>query len=143
MTNADNRHLLPVKYIGKKPQKVDNVANTGLIWTPGQIHFLPPMVAQKLSAVKDVWQIVDDATVDQDPANIGLVVTQVDPDVSEHDDPNPRTFDLPNLEGMTRADISQYAESNFNTKLPANAKKEEMIAQIVTLANSRAAGEIE
>ena len=116
MTNADNRHLLPVKYIGKKQQKVDNVANTGLIWTPGQIHFLPPLVAQKLSAVKDVWEVVDDATVDQD---------------------------LPNLACMTRADISEYAESNFNTKLPANAKKEEMIAQIVTLANSRAAGELE
>ena len=37
---------VPVEYVGKKAVKRDNVANTGLEWTPGQVHIVPPLVAQ-------------------------------------------------------------------------------------------------
>ena len=152
MSNAEQRALVPVQYIGKKREKEDNVAGTGLVWTPGQIHFVPPLVAQKLARHPDVWKVVDDATVDEDPAKIGLVVTDSDTQITQpptkegekkQPEQPPQTFDLPNLQGMTRPDIAEFVSRNFNTTLPANMKKEDMIAQAVNLANSRAAGEIQ
>ncbi len=152
MSNAEQRALVPVQYAGKKREKEDNVAGTGLVWAPGQIHFVPPLVAQKLARHPDVWKVVDDATVDEDPAKIGLVVTDSDTQIAQpptkegekkQTEQPPQTFDLPNLQGMTRPDIAEFVSRNFNTTLPANMKKEDMIAQAVNLANSRAAGEIQ
>ncbi|MDS1141718.1 hypothetical protein RE432_14850 [Pusillimonas sp. SM2304] len=146
---TDNRALVPVEYVGKKAEKTDNVAGTGLVWTPGQIHYVPPLMAQKLAKHPDVWRIAEDAAVDDDPARIGLVVTQTDAGLQstvvdeKKPEVTPQTFDLPNLQGMTRSDIAAYAAANFNTNIPANGKKEDMITQIVSLANSRAAGEIQ
>lgn len=147
MTQTDKRHLVPVKYIGKKKEKIDNVAGTGLAWSIGQIHYVPPLTAQKLSRVTDVWQIVDDQTIENDPAAVGLVLTETESEPNDEQPKEPdahlQTFDLPNLSGMTKPDIATYAQANFNVTLPATDKKEEMITQVVTLANSRAAGEIE
>jgi len=153
MSNVEDRALVPVQYVGKKREKVDNVAGTGLAWTPGQIHYVPPLMAQKLARHPDVWKVVDDATVDADPGRVGLVVTEPDtqtpastakePEGKKELEQPPQTFDLPNLQGMTRPDIADFVSRNFNTTLPANMKKEDMIAQAVNLANSRAAGEIQ
>lgn len=145
MNTTDQRALVPVQYVGKKPEKIDNVADTGLAWLPGQIHFVPPLTAQKLARYPDIWKIVDDATVEADPAAVGLVVTetQLDPPALTQIDLQAKTLDLPNLAGMVRADISTFAASQFNVQLPANMKKEDMIQQVVALSNSKAAGEIE
>lgn len=143
--------LVPVKYVGRKAEKQDNVAGTGLIWARGQVHYVPPLIAQKLVKHRDVWGVADED--DLDPAAVGLVVTSetLDPAATLTDEQKKEEgkkdevppIELPNLMGMTRPDLLSYAERTFNEKLPANMKKEDMVTQIVALANSRAAGEIQ
>jgi len=145
---------VPIQYVGKKAQKTDNVAGTGLTWTPGQVHIVPPLVAQKLARFADIWREVDPGTVDDDPSSVGMVVTDLSaansglagskptapagqPPKGEGEE---KTFDLPNLQGMTKADLQTYSASQFNHQLDASMKKEDMIQQIVSLANSGLAG---
>lgn len=45
-----------IQYHGPKPLKRDNVARTGLVWTPGQVHFVPDEAAQKLLAYPSIWK---------------------------------------------------------------------------------------
>ncbi len=47
-----------VKYIGNKVSKTDNVAATGLIWGPGQVHPVLDDVAAKLFSHPTVWKDV-------------------------------------------------------------------------------------
>ncbi|MNL75046.1 hypothetical protein D3C87_2007860 [compost metagenome] len=85
-----------------------------------------------------------------DPARVGLVVT---PDTGVSDavtvpgkksdqDEGRLPFGLPNLQGMTKGDLQTFSASQFNHQLDAGLKKDDMILQIVNLANSRAAGEL-
>ena len=49
-----------IVYIGNKEQKGDNVAHTGLIWTPGQIHTVEDeKKAEKLLEHSHVWADAD------------------------------------------------------------------------------------
>lgn len=45
-----------IQYHGPKVSKRDNVARTGLVWTPGQVHFVPDEAAQKLLAYPSIWK---------------------------------------------------------------------------------------
>jgi len=140
----DQANLVPVKYVGRKHEKRDNVAGTDLVWLHGQIHLVPPLIASKLKRHADVWCVVSYDEVDADPAAVGLVVTDdevpssVQQPVLDQEEDKPQSLDLPNLQGMTRADIVTYAMSQFQLQLPSYAKKEEMIQAVVSLANERA-----
>ncbi|MBN9403377.1 MAG: hypothetical protein J0I30_11285 [Burkholderiales bacterium] len=148
---------VPVQYIGRKARKTDNVASTGLEWTPGQIHIVPPLVAQKLTRFADIWREADQDAVNEDPSKVGIIIgdpaalansradeggqglaTGQQPPAGQQQDEQPQTFDLPNLQGMTKADLATYSASQFNHQLDGGMKKEDMIQAIVTLANSRA-----
>lgn len=49
-----------IVYIGRKEQKGDNVAGTGLVWASGQIHDVPDeKKAAKLLEHKHVWADAD------------------------------------------------------------------------------------
>jgi hypothetical protein len=48
---------VPVKYIGRKAVKYDNVCSTGLQWTPGQVIMVPREVAERLLRHPDVWVV--------------------------------------------------------------------------------------
>jgi len=137
---------VPIEYVGKKPNKVDNIANTGLTWTPGQIHIVPPLVALKLLVpdYADIWREADLQAMEEDPSRVGIVVETEHlemgkPETSQEPEQVPQTFDLPNLHGMTKSDLQTFSASQFNYQLASAMKKEDMINQIVTLANSRAA----
>ena len=47
-----------IQYHGPKPLKRDNVASTGLTWTPGQIHHVVDETARKLLAYSSIWREV-------------------------------------------------------------------------------------
>ena len=133
---------IPVRYVGKKARKLDNVAGTGVEWTPGQVHILPPLVAQKLVRFADIWREADPSEVEADPASLGMVVeTQTAESQIKPPEINQPTFDLPNLQGMTKTDLQTFAASQFNQQLDGRQSKEALVQQIVALANSRAAGE--
>jgi len=148
---------VPVEYVGKKAVKRDNVANTGLEWFPGQIHIVPPLVAQKLMRYADIWREADPDAVNEDPSKVGIIIGDPatlansragegaqgltagqQPPAGQQQDEQPQTFDLPNLQGMTKADLQAFSASQFNHQLDATMKKEDMVQAIVTLANSRA-----
>jgi hypothetical protein len=51
-----------IKYVGHKDRKVDNVAWTGLTWTPGQVHTVANVeTCQKLLKHSDCWALDDTA----------------------------------------------------------------------------------
>lgn len=50
-----------VQYIGHKHQKIDNVAGTGLAWTPQEVLPVPVSVASVLCQYPDVWRDVTEA----------------------------------------------------------------------------------
>lgn len=52
-----------ITYIGLKPTKTDNVANTGLTWAAGQAHEVASLDAcAKLLRHADVWAVADEDT---------------------------------------------------------------------------------
>ena len=52
-------NLVGIRYIGRKPQKTDNVADTGAVWQPGQVINFPMDVARKFLSHNNVWAMVD------------------------------------------------------------------------------------
>lgn len=49
-----------VEYIGSKPEKVDNVANTGLIWLgAGDVRAVPIEAWAKMSSHDGVWRLAE------------------------------------------------------------------------------------
>ena len=45
-----------VQYVGVKSRKMDNIAGTGLVWTPLQVHPVPDDAAARLLAYPNVWK---------------------------------------------------------------------------------------
>ena len=58
-----------IVYIGTKPRKGDNVAQTGLTWERGQIHEIPDEKAKKLLEHIDIWADADKPYRVADPAD--------------------------------------------------------------------------
>jgi hypothetical protein len=128
-----------VKYIGKKAVKRDNVAGTGLEWTPGQIHVLPTVQAIKLLRHPDIWADADEEAA-EDPASIGQVINSLPENPQQSvEQPEgqqlPGTIDMPNLGGMTVPDILAYAQRQFHQDLDPELPKEDLIAKVISLRN--------
>lgn len=128
---------VPITYIGKKPRKEDNVTFSGLVWTQGQTHIVPLLVAEKLLAYPYIWKREDEATVSEKGVSIVLTEEDLKPEVEQEQFVD---IELPNLQGMTKADLQAYALGEFNIQFGARETKESMINQIVSLTNSQAAG---
>lgn len=45
-----------VQYVGIKSRKMDNIAGTGLVWTPLHVHPVPDDAAARLLAYSNVWK---------------------------------------------------------------------------------------
>lgn len=45
-----------IQYVGTRTTKTDNVAGTGLTWTPEQVHPVSDDAAVKLLGYPSVWQ---------------------------------------------------------------------------------------
>lgn len=78
-----------VMYVGLKEAKIDNVADTGLVWCGhGDIHSVSDEVWAKLSKHPDVWELAPDPAVEEatitgpglsfvnDAGNYGVVVAE-------------------------------------------------------------------
>lgn len=49
--------MINIKYVGKKDSRADTVANTGLVWTKGQVHPVSDSKAALLLVHPDIWAI--------------------------------------------------------------------------------------
>jgi len=126
---------MAIKYIGKKAQQRDTVADTGLVWLPGQVHVVPTVLGLKFLKHPDVWAQADE-DVEEDPAVVGTVINSLPETPAEPVHVVP-AVDLPNLQGMTEPDILAYAQREFHIDLDASAGKEAMIEKVIGLRNQR------
>jgi hypothetical protein len=133
--------LVGVKYVGKKPSKQDNVAGTGLIWSPGEIHVVPASLVPKFQAHPDVWAIVP--VGEEDLQAVGLVVETLGTTQQEVDENRAKeteaitesvltTPDLPaTFEPMSKSEIAAFAERNYGLKLEHTRMTKDALVQAV------------
>jgi hypothetical protein len=104
-----------IKYIGKKPERSDSVADTGLVWKPNQVHIVTDAVGERLIAHPDVWVSV--------PIEEAMGAGAKKPDVTDakpkkkstpEDDIQP----TPNLRDMSLMELRKHAKS-IGITLPA------------------------
>lgn len=113
-------------YIGTKERKEDNVAGTGLSWTPGQTHEVSALAASKLSAHPSVWE------VDMEGEEPKKAVAK--PQKVEEEPIRPALADLSQ---MTKAQIVEYAQRELGVEIP-DEKKDDMINRVRNLVGARA-----
>lgn len=129
--------LVPVKYIGKKIQKADNVAGTGLSWSAGEIHLLKPGAAGQLLKHADIWKEVGVDELNAHPELIGRIDTGAEPSIVKKPDED-YVVTLPsNLAQMKKSELQAYALGTFNETLPETMKNSEMVDRIVMLHKSQ------
>jgi hypothetical protein len=68
------QNMIPVRYIGGKPLKTDNVAHTPTVWHGhGDVQMVEPKTWEKLQAHPNVWQLAEEpaptASTDSKPVN--------------------------------------------------------------------------
>lgn len=130
-------NLLGVKYVGTKLRKADNVANSGLVWTPGQVHLVPANLAVRFFAHPTVWMPADEEVV-QDPSLIGVVMDAEQTTVEDAEDlaDDPLNL-LPDLKTLPKAAIVQLAKREFGVDLDAEDKKDALIHRVRSAAAAR------
>jgi len=122
-----SKSVVPVKYVGCKELKNDNVAGTGLSWKRGQVHLVPVGQAALLIRHPTVWELADKADAGAVPA------ADVRADDGQLEDVDTV---LPNMNEMSRDGVIALAETRFGIRLDANVTKAHAMALIVDLQNA-------
>lgn len=123
---------IKIGYCGKKPEEIDHLYGTNLVWHPGVVHDVPREQAKLLLQHEDVWF---DARKKKE--------REKDPIVAEHpkspryeddgsDVPPPAKVHL-----MPKADLLRYAEMNFGERLDGEQSEAVIRAQVNRLVNTR------
>lgn len=101
---------LPVRYIGAKPSKTDNVTWTGLTWAPGQVHQVPTDAAIKLvGAHPTVWEL-DETAANAGPAPEPPAISDVPVLADVMEPATGRTLAIEEtIAGMSRNELKAYA----------------------------------
>ena len=108
-----------IMYVGKKPKRPDTVANTGLVWVPGQVHIVTDSVADALLKHPDIWaekpieQVIEDAGK-ATPKKAEVTDSKPLPKSKPEEDIQP----TPNLRDMNLAELRKHAKS-VGIALPA------------------------
>lgn len=134
-----------ITYVGKKSSRSDSVAETGLVWKPGQVHVVTDAVAEKLLKHADVWaaveieQAVKDAGKKEEQDALKRDVTDLPKKEKPKDDMTP--FERVNTRDMSLNALRAYARSHLNITLPARITEQTARAKVnaeVKLRNLRA-----
>lgn len=114
-----------IKYVGKKEFKADLMYGTNLTWMRGETHLVEDAKAQKLCFHTDVWADVtgEAATPDEAPDDMAEMVEAVEPEQQEEE----QDFPMVDLEGMTKAELSQFAMREFNIEFGSRDSKDKMV----------------
>lgn len=117
-----------IRYIGVKPRKEDNVAGTGLVWTPGEVHVVTSEVGSKLLRHPDVWEETEiEQGLEVQP--VGTAKKEDKPQKKE-DDPRPS---LVNFSAMSLPQLREHAKAHFNETLPRNFDKAKALDRVLRL----------
>ena len=120
--------VVGVRYVGDREQHVDNLYGTWLVWSPEQVHNVPVSIAERMRPHDDVYRLTA-------PLDSG----EVDPEVTEalNREPEDAPPVLPHLDGMTKGEMSVYAQQHFGENFSKNMKVEDMRSKLLSLIQSR------
>lgn len=120
-----------IRYIGKKQQKVDTVAGTGVIWNGnGDVQPVPDKAAGKLLEHTDSWELATDVPpaaadkLESAAANAEMI------EVEKKDEPT-----LVNLATMDKEALRTYAQQNFGHAFHPKTGEAKMRDAIIGLMN--------
>jgi hypothetical protein len=119
--------LIPVIYVGKKPQAFDNVARSGKTWNgAGDVQEVTDAQAKMLIKFPDQWQLADDADLAQVNQPTSITGTNEDGDSVTVD---PASLTKP-LEKMNKAELTALAIDRWGKELDSKLSKKQMIDQL-------------
>jgi len=129
-----------IRYIGKKDERTDNVAGTGLVWNgQGDVQTVSDAAAAKLLAHPDIWEDAGDAPVDEKPKAEKPVADKPadEPTPPKQDDPEDDSALAPmvNLETMDKVALKEYAQRHFGHEFHPNTGEPKMRSTIIGLMN--------
>lgn len=133
-----------IKYVGKRPDYPDCVADTGLVWTRGQVHPVDNYAASQLLQHPGNWVEVgldDPAAAEIDPEALGAQASafleskrELHEDRDEDLDPDENPDPMPNINSMTKGNMVKLAKTRFNYDLDPDAMKaDEMRERLIQL----------
>ena len=121
-----------IQYVGKKPVKADNVANTGVVWNgPGDVQKVDASVAAQLLAHPDVWAKAEgDATEVPPVKDEGLTITKEDDESAIP----PLPF---NVDEAGKDQLVEHAMREYGLDLDKRTKLETLRDQVRTAIVNR------
>ena len=117
-----------VRYIGNRPQHIDNLYGTNLVWTPGQVHNVTIKAANQILLHTDVYEIAEEIP-DEPPA-------KGHEDTPAEETPNIHIMP-PNLDAMSKADLRLYAQQHYGENLHHAMSEENMRTRIMGFVGER------
>lgn len=129
--------LVDIKYVGKKPFALDNVAGSAKLWNGnGDIQPVTQAQAKILLKYPDQWALAnaEDATTVEQPATIEVETGTDDQGQTQVEQVDTESLGKP-LERMTKPELVALAKVKFNADLDVSKGKKALIDQIEELMN--------
>lgn len=129
--------LVDIKYVGKKPFALDNVAGSAKLWNGnGDIQPVTQAQAKILLKYPDQWALAnaEDATTVEQPATIEVETGTDDQGQTQVEQVDTESLGKP-LERMTKPELVALAKVKFNADLDVSNGKKALIDQIEELMN--------
>lgn len=123
--------MTPIRYIGKKERKEDNVAHTGTVWNGnGDVQNVPDNAVAKLLVHTDSWELAGDAQKSGDEL-------QQTTSTAKSNEPTEADMKPPmvNLETMDKDALRSYAQQHFGHTFHPKAGEAKMRQDIIGLMN--------
>lgn len=122
---------IKVKYIGRKPFAIDNVAKSGKTWTGhGTVQEVTAGQAKILTSYRDQWALADDADAAELDKPV-MIETEGADGATVHTDP--AELHGP-VEKMTVPQLLAYAQSKYGKTLTAKHGRKQLLDEVVALA---------
>lgn len=119
--------LIPVVYVGKKPQAFDNVARSGKTWNgAGDVQEVTDAQAKLLIKFPDQWQLADEKDRKQVESPVSITGTDEDGATIAVD---PADLTKP-IEKMNKAELTALAADRWGKELDSKLSKKQMIDQL-------------
>lgn len=122
--------MVGVKYVGNRETHYDNLYATNLTWTPGQTHNVPAKTAELMLLHADVYERA--TTVDGE-----VVVAPANEEEEQAAPPNKMPIPLPNLDGMSKAEMQDFAQMHYGEKLHHAMSEANMRSKILGIIQER------
>jgi hypothetical protein len=122
--------LVKLRYVGRKPLAIDNIARTGITWNGhGDVQEVPASAAKSLLKFPDQWELASPGDLPIVTAPDVIRVTDEDGDqviVEQRDMSKP-------LEHMSKAELKAFAQHRYGRQLDLRKSTKALIDEIEEL----------